>query len=189
MIFAVTLEQAAVVLFAGGPGLVALVLQAMKHQSEAPIREANLAKTLTATAGEMLDRMQAEIDALKKELRLAEDQIIKLEAKIEASQKSADELAIERAKRVALELELARVRGYESGATEGSKKVEGSLERIEEGLSEAKEFRAEVADKLSESISRADAIPKTDDYGAAADAALRSDPSKEWPAVERRKET
>lgn len=43
-----------------------------------------------------------------------------------------------------------------------------------EGQHRMEEANAEVAHDLAESIARADALPKSSDYGAAADAALRS---------------
>ena len=118
MILAVTLEQFVLVLFAGGPGLAALAMQAWKHKSEEPIREANMAQTLIATGDSLMDRMQAEIDSLRAELRTAEDKIIELEAKIDAARDYAVEIAEEREKRALLELEVARLRGYASGSSD-----------------------------------------------------------------------
>lgn len=173
MILGVTLDQALLILFAGGPGLTALIIQIIKHRGDAPIREANLAKTLTTTAGGMLDRMQLEIDALKAELRTAEDKIIVLEERIRSTQEFTEEAAKLKEKNAILELEIAKLRAYNSGALKDRRNTQ-TLERIETSLEEAKEFRIEVADKLSDSIARADAMPISSDYGAAADAALRS---------------
>ncbi len=109
--FGLELEQVLLVFFAGGPGLAALIVQVIKNKSEAPVREANLTKTLTTAADTMLERMQTEIDDLRKELRHAEDKIISLEAKMEVAQEYAMEAAKEREKRAVLELENARLRG------------------------------------------------------------------------------
>ena len=71
------------VLFAGGPGLVALTLQSIRWWGERPLRNATAAQVLTTTATGLLDHMQEKIDTLEAELHAAQQEISELRGRLE----------------------------------------------------------------------------------------------------------
>lgn len=80
-----------------------------------------------------------------------------------------------------LENQVAKLEAARDADREAASAVTQSLIRIEQAGTDTEARDALVAGKLSETVARADAQPKDGNYGAAADAAVRS-PESESPS-------
>lgn len=80
------------IIAAGIPGALALVGLGVKWWRDRPLRDAKAAEVLTNTATGLLDRMQADLDHLREELREAEDRIVELEARLDEARSYAEKV-------------------------------------------------------------------------------------------------
>jgi len=72
------------------PGVIALYLQFRKNKVEEKLSDSEITEKITAAAGVMMDKMQAQIVRLEAQVIRMEAQIVKLEARVSAMQRELD---------------------------------------------------------------------------------------------------
>lgn len=87
-----SIETWMLVMFAGGPGAAALVLQALRWWSDRPLRDANAAQVLTTTATGLLDHMEKKVEGLERDLRAAQGEISELRGRLAEATKHSEEV-------------------------------------------------------------------------------------------------
>lgn len=121
----VDFEQVVLIMFAGGPGLAALVVQYLtrradreaeqvarqaEREAEQPMRDASAAQVLVEASDQIMKRMQTEIDDLRDKLQAAETEIAELRGRLEAAVAHAEQEGRLREQLDALTMENARLR-------------------------------------------------------------------------------